>query len=50
MNFRMYVRLRACINNHRDIKPVVVTRGLKRQQAAASTCFVGCFLRVVGAE
>ena len=27
-----------------NIQPVVVVRGLKRQQAAASTNFVGCFL------
>ena len=27
-----------------NIQPVVVVRGLKRQQAAALTNFVGCFL------
>ena len=27
-----------------NIQPVVVVRGLKRQQAVASTDFVGCFL------
>ena len=30
-----------------NIQPVVVMRGLKRQQAAASTNFVGCFLLVL---
>ena len=30
-----------------NILPVVVVRGLKRQQSAASTNFVGCFLLVL---
>ena len=30
-----------------NIQPVVVVRGLKRQQAAALTNFVGCFLLVL---
>ena len=30
-----------------NIQPVVVMRGLKRQQAAASTNFVGCFLLIL---
>ena len=30
-----------------NIQPVVIVRGLKRQQAAALTNFVGCFLLVL---
>ena len=30
-----------------NIQPVVVMRGLKRQQAAALTNFVGCFLGLI---